>query len=287
MKLENKTELEQPDIIRNTPNELSDNGWRIIGGVKKWIRICKCGNEVLHLSKPDRNKAVKNKSRCKVCYQDRCKEQDKENCRIINGHKMWIGNCPTCKRETTYSVKHNWKQKKLCISCAHKGDKNYWFGKIGPRQGSTWTDEQTNKQIKRMSGRNNPNFGKVGYWTGCSFSETHRLNLSKSTRIYSNDQKYSCEKQRSHFRSWLRGCCRFEKYVGLSLREFKIWIILKFKDGMMWSNHGRHTWHIDHKIPLCKFDLTNKEEAKKAWNYTNLQPLSAFDNLSKGHKILC
>lgn len=55
----------------------------------------------------------------------------------------------------------------------------------------------------------------------------------------------------------------------------------QFKEGMSWSNHGMATWHIDHIIPLAKFNLTNYEEQKKAFHFTNLQPLFASDNLSK------
>ena len=55
---------------------------------------------------------------------------------------------------------------------------------------------------------------------------------------------------------------------------------------MSWSNHGVWGWHIDHIIPLSSFNLRKKEEQKKAFNYKNLQPLWAEDNLSKGNKII-
>jgi len=35
----------------------------------------------------------------------------------------------------------------------------------------------------------------------------------------------------------------------------------------------------------CSFDLTQEEEQKKCFHYTNLQPLWASDNLSKGGKF--
>ena len=54
----------------------------------------------------------------------------------------------------------------------------------------------------------------------------------------------------------------------------------QFKEGMTWKNQGK--WHIDHIKPCCKFNLLDKEEQKKCFHYTNLQPLWSQENLSKG-----
>jgi hypothetical protein len=53
---------------------------------------------------------------------------------------------------------------------------------------------------------------------------------------------------------------------------------------MTWKNHGSKGWHIDHIFPLSK--CKTKEGAVKACHYTNLQPMWAKENLSKGNKIL-
>lgn len=59
----------------------------------------------------------------------------------------------------------------------------------------------------------------------------------------------------------------------------------QFKEGMSWDNYGKFGWHIDHIIPLSSFDLTDKNEIKIAFHYLNLQPLWAYENLSKGNNI--
>jgi hypothetical protein len=71
--------------------------------------------------------------------------------------------------------------------------------------------------------------------------------------------------------------------LGCSIKEAKEHIGKQFKEGMTWKNHGE--WHIDHIIPCASFDLTDPEQQKKCFHYTNLQPLWANENLSKGAKI--
>lgn len=58
----------------------------------------------------------------------------------------------------------------------------------------------------------------------------------------------------------------------------------QFEPGMTWEN--RRKWHIDHIIPCAAFDLTDTEQQRACFHYTNLRPLWASENISKGTKIL-
>ena len=53
---------------------------------------------------------------------------------------------------------------------------------------------------------------------------------------------------------------------------------------MNWLNYKLDGWHVDHIRPVASFDLTNEEEFKKCFHYTNLQPLWADENLKKSDK---
>lgn len=55
---------------------------------------------------------------------------------------------------------------------------------------------------------------------------------------------------------------------------------------MTWKNWSPTGWHIDHKIPLAFFDLTDRKQLLKACHYTNLQPLWSNENIRKGDKLI-
>lgn len=72
------------------------------------------------------------------------------------------------------------------------------------------------------------------------------------------------------------------KLVGCTWTELQNHISAQFQPGMTWENHGE--WHIDHIRPCASFDLTKEDEQRACFNFTNLQPLWAHENLSKGAK---
>ncbi len=81
------------------------------------------------------------------------------------------------------------------------------------------------------------------------------------------------------------------KDLGISIIEFKRYLEFLFYsnsingESMTWENYGYRGWHIDHIIPLSIFDLTDRKQFLESCHYTNLQPLWAGENMSKGDKI--
>lgn len=71
--------------------------------------------------------------------------------------------------------------------------------------------------------------------------------------------------------------------LGCSIEEAVQHIERLFKPGMSWANHGE--WHFDHIRPLSAFDLSDPQQLAAACHYTNIQPLWAKENQSKGSKI--
>ncbi len=72
--------------------------------------------------------------------------------------------------------------------------------------------------------------------------------------------------------------------LGYTKYELKDHLESQFTDGMSWDNMSE--WHIDHIRPVASFNYTTTEceDFKKCWALSNLQPLWAKDNMSKGNR---
>jgi hypothetical protein len=112
------------------------------------------------------------------------------------------------------------------------------------------------------------------------------LYMRKYRKILNNKIKTNLR-----YRVWsvLKGVSKSKstmQLVGCSIKFLIKYLELRFMKDMSWHNYGLYGWHIDHIIPCASFDLSKPEEQRKCFHYTNLQPLWAFDNLSKNDKII-
>ena len=72
-------------------------------------------------------------------------------------------------------------------------------------------------------------------------------------------------------------------YLSESAEFYRAHLESLFQPGMTWENHGLGpgTWQLDHIKPMCTFDLTDQDQIKLAWHWTNLQPLWDEDHRIK------
>lgn len=74
--------------------------------------------------------------------------------------------------------------------------------------------------------------------------------------------------------------------IGCTVEFLKNHLESLFTEGMTWEAFNRGDIHIDHKKPCVSFDLTKPEQQRECFFWKNLQPLWAFDNLSKHGKMV-
>ena len=71
--------------------------------------------------------------------------------------------------------------------------------------------------------------------------------------------------------------------LGCSIEEFKYYIEKQFTPKMNWENYGDY-WELDHIKPCDAFDLSNLEEQRRCFTFTNIQPLEKINNRIKSNK---
>lgn len=83
-----------------------------------------------------------------------------------------------------------------------------------------------------------------------------------------------------------RKTARTLELLGCSIDDLRLHLQARFLPGMAWENYGNGEgkWNIDHILPCARFDLTQPEQQKQCFHYSNLQPLWFLENSSKGAK---
>ncbi len=80
----------------------------------------------------------------------------------------------------------------------------------------------------------------------------------------------------------------WETLVGYTLEDLKRHLENQFRTEMTWNNYKHSGWHIDHIIPISRFNFSsyNDIDFKRCWALSNLQPMWGKENMSKGNKII-
>ena len=60
--------------------------------------------------------------------------------------------------------------------------------------------------------------------------------------------------------------------LGCTILEFKTYIEAQFQPDMTWENWTMDGWHLDHKVPLAVFDLTDRASRNSSSNKAARRP---------------
>jgi hypothetical protein len=77
--------------------------------------------------------------------------------------------------------------------------------------------------------------------------------------------------------------------VGCTVVELKVHLERQFSAGMTWENygHGIGRWNVDHRVPCASFNLTDPEQQRRCFHFSNLQPMWHPENVAKGARVVC
>ena len=240
----------------------------------------KCGE-----SKP-LDRIVKNRNVCKDCCNVRRKAKYMD-CVIDNETNQTCNACNRSQSQSSFI-----KNRLICKDCnnekrkkKYKSDEAHRIKLIQQASGF-----KQNKAIERKKIK----LDEIGEGNKkCSICSTIKSNdRFRHNRLRCKD----CErddpvekfKRNVRGRIWYALSGRKEmrtiSYLGCNSKEYINWIS-KYDERYSLDNRGKE-WHIDHVIPLSRFNLEDKEEQLIAFNWRNTMPLSAHENLSKNSKII-
>ena len=254
--------------------------------------VMKCCSKCGEMKHPDR--IVRNRNVCKDCCNAKKKENNKNKVVDVSSEKLCSG-CNIMKNATLF-IKVDWN---LCRDCNNvKRRKEYQ------------DNEDVRKNIIAMRGKYKKKKKAIR-------DETKRVELIKleeeigqdntickyckevkaKTRFRHNRLKCKdCErddpidKLKRYVRTRIYTCLKNVKtkhsheYLGCTPTEYLKWILNNTTDFTL-ENYGQ-VWHIDHVIPLSRFDFENEQDRLIAFNWRNTMPLLAKENLSKNNKIV-
>lgn len=204
--------------------------------------------------------------KCKEC---RHKERTKNSPSYDPFNKI----CPQCKKQyprtTEYFYRHT-RDGKEGLDC--------WCKKCVATASNRWRSNNPDK-VKLIRRKAHEKRYIEKYDEILEYTNQYRQNR------YRNDVEYRLGLLiRGRVKNAVNGKLRIEKtteLIGCSFAELKAHLESQFKDGMTWENYGQRGWHIDHIIPCAAFDLTDPEQQKKCFHYTNLQPMWCEENQRK------
>jgi hypothetical protein len=214
------------------------------------IKCCSRCNE-----NKDFDKFIKNRNICKECINKWAKiARDKRHILSINNNETQI--CKVCNKEKHLSdlIKNRF----LCKDCNNKNYRDMYKTDENFRLKVLLKDKNKNREVankaQRIRYNNNP------------INKFIRVQRSRITIALKNKQKNSIE------------------YLGCDSEQYFNWLKYNFNEIYNFENYG-DIWHIDHVIPIHKFNLENEQEQLLAFNWRNTIPLLASDNLKKGTNI--
>jgi len=205
-------------------------------------------------------------------------------CRIVKQRLLIMKKkCTKCSKEFPDTSEYFHRQKKgkggLCSHCKECRSKqrkkhNQENREETLKKNKKWREAnpKKNKECKKK-------YRQENLW---------KIKAYKKNRYHTDIEFRLLELYRNRLRKYVKSENKSgttKQLIGCSIAELKQHLEKQFDDKMSWENYGSY-WHVDHIIPCASFDLTDPEQQKECFHYTNLQPLEAIENKKKGKKIL-
>lgn len=207
--------------------------------------------------------------------------------------KKQCSKCSIEKVESEFRLKGKYRQN-CCKVCANNQRRDNYKNNESLRQkciNNATTFKKNKKAIRdeqlkveqELIGIDN---NECRYCFEIKHKDRFRYNRQKCRDCERDEPKEKFKRTvRSRIYAALHKCKRNHtiEYLGMNSNDYLDWITT-YNSCYNLDNRGT-VWHIDHVIPLSRFDLSIEDEQLVAFNWRNTMPLSATENLKKNNRI--
>jgi hypothetical protein len=253
------------------------------------LRVCsKCGD-----SKIINDFRCKNGKVCKQCYKEQHDISRKNRSKIdkddIDKEKI----CTICR--SSMIIKDLKSGSNICKKCHAERNMKYYNN----RKEDIRKNIRNNMEKKQSTINNMKNIICKECSNSISPSEFNiSVNKCKDCHRKKHREYMSSRKKDDPLFKFIANCrtriykifvsknnLRTKDLLGEELSFIEKWFKFCFVDTMTWENQGSG-WHIDHVIPISKFDISSEKDVVYCFNWKNLSPLSSIKNITKKDNII-
>ena len=202
------------------------------------------------------------------------KKWDAENSeRRTELKRLWVAKYPEKKKAQDIKYRKSHREKILAV-------KKRWRLKNPDKFKAIWQRSAKNNREKRNS------YNRLWRAKNADHSKDYHRTWKAVRNLESTQYRtLSRLRARVHKKLKTRKMDKTLDLCGATIETILNHLESQFRDGMTWENQSSSGWHIDHILPCSAFDLTNPEDQKECFHYTNLQPLWWWENLAKSNKL--
>ena len=198
-----------------------------------------------------------------------------------DGYKLYCISCSKSNRNKEIIKKQITITKKICNTCTkeklinefkstNKSSDGYYHKCISCWPQVSWTKEKQKESEKKYVKNNPEKIKEKNRKQGLNINR--RIRKSLNIRIKDALFSFSLRKDNTTL-----------SYVGCELDFLKKWFKFLFEENMSFDNYGE--WHIDHIKPCFSYNFSKDEDIKECFNWKNLRPCWAKENLQKNSQI--
>ena len=231
----------------------------------------------------------KPKHTCKLCYtKNKCKQAKVREQKILNSEETKT--CYVCSSEKSHS--NFVRYKNICNDCNNARRREKRINNVEYRDRCREESRRAKQKATLRRKKEREELLGVGnklckYCNEIKSKERFRHNRCKCRDCERDDPK---EKFKRYVRTRIYNCLLKRKnkssidYLGCTSKEYMNWI-MTYNEEYTLENYG-NVWHIDHVIPISKFDLDKPDIQMIAFNWRNTMPLDKTENLRKNNRIV-